>query len=86
MGNLKLSRSKPNTWSLKEDARLLIAVGTAYTQTNNTLKASKVGHCASWSSWFELCLCCGIRLTLQESMTASCFLAKAVKETKHWFC
>ena len=40
-------------------------------QVTNTLKQSKVGHCASWSSELALSLCCGIRLTPQKAVTAS---------------
>ena len=44
----------PNTQSLKEDASKyqLVTVCNSI-KANNTLKASKVGHCASWFSWLR---------------------------------
>ena len=40
----------PKTRSLKEDMGNYQCITP---KTNSTLKASKVGHCASWSSWIS---------------------------------
>ena len=40
----------PKTFSLQEDAGKYQCITS---KANNTLKASKVGHCASWSSWIS---------------------------------
>ena len=40
----------PKTWSLKEDVSKYQSIKSKQT---NTLKASKVGHCALWSSWLS---------------------------------
>ena len=75
----------PKTQSLKEDASKLSMVTVGVTFKANTLKASKVWHCASWSSWLS-------RFQLWHKAYPSggsdrqLLLAKEHKETKHWFC
>ena len=69
---------KPKTQSLKEDASKLSMVTASVTFKANTLKACKVGHCASWSSWLS-CVLSGVS-------DRQLLLAKEFKETKRWFC
>ena len=72
----------PKTRSLKEDVGKYQCITF---KANNTLKASKVGHCALWSSWIS-------HLQLWHKAYHSggsdrqLLLAKELKETKHYFC
>ena len=74
----------PITWSLKEDASKyqLVTVGVTF-KANSTLKTSKVGHCASWSSWLN-CLQLWHKANPCGVNDRQLLLAKEVKETKHW--
>ena len=72
----------PKTQSLKEDASKYQSIQLKQT---NTLKACEVGSVLHGPAGLVV-FSYGIRLTHLESMTDSCFLAKVVKETKHWFC
>ena len=54
-------------------------------KANNTLKASKVGPCASWSSWLS-CLQLWHKAYRSGVNDRQLLLAKEVKETKHLFC
>ena len=76
---------KPKTWSLKEDASKLSMVTVNVTFKANTLKASKVGHCASWSSWLS-CLQLWHKVYPSGGNDRQLLLAKELKETKRWFC
>ena len=54
-------------------------------KANNTLRASKVGHCASWSSWIS-CLQLWHKAYPSGGSDRQLLIAKELKETKHWFC
>ena len=72
----------PKTRSLKEDAGKYQCITF---KANNTLKASKVGHCALWSSWIS-CLQLWHKAYPSGGSDRQLLLAKELKETKHWFC
>ena len=76
----------PKTQSLKEDVSKLsmVTVGVTF-KANNTLKASKVGHCALWSSRLS-CLQLWHKAYPSGGSDRQLLLAKEFKETKHWFC
>ena len=76
----------PKTRSLKEDVSKYQSVTVSVTfKANNTLKASKLGHCASWSSWLSS-LQLWHKAYPSGGSDRQLLLAKEVKETKHWFC
>ena len=76
----------PKTQSLKEDMGKyqLVTISVTF-KANNTLKVSKVEHCASWSSWFS-CLQLWHKAYSSGGSDRQLLLAKELKETKHWFC
>ena len=76
-----MSSTLLKTWSLKEDASKYQSIKSKQT---NTLKASKVGHCALWSSWLS-CLQLWHK-AYPSGVNDRELFPKAVKETKHWFC
>ena len=72
----------PKTWSLKEDTCKYQCITS---KANSTLKASKVGHCALWSSWISS-LQLWHKTYPSGGSDRQLLLAKELKETKHWFC
>ena len=71
----------PKTWSLKEDAGKYQCITS---KANNTLKVSKVGHCASWCSWIS-CLQLWHKAYPSGGSDRQLLFAKELKETKHVF-
>ena len=76
---------KPKTRSLKEDVSKLSMVTVSVTFKANTLKANKVGHCDSWSSWLS-CFQLWHKAYLSGGSDRQLLVAEEFKETKHWFC
>ena len=75
----------PKTQSLKEDVSKYKLATVSITFKANTVKASKVGYWALWSSWLS-CLQLWHKAYPSGGSDRQLLLAKKLKETKHWFC